>query len=703
MSDPVSVALTWLNFPLSVLLAVEGSVASVTNVYYDMDITILKALFLENDGVDYFKYANNRIFQTLDVAKFTTSATPPVLMQDHALQYVADQSSLVLANVTNQSAWLTAFRAAMETQLTALDATAMGYDMGSGPTFTPLDPGITLSRTASTDEVQIGGATFTSLPFVVGDAVYFDVACTFANSITKTYRVNLRARAPIVQVYPMLYLPPPSLIQVNVYLLKPESVTPGTSWTVNGTPYPFPFVTVGGVTILLRHGFYVIYSSSALTIGGDVPAGVLMTGDAAVFDWLLQESATVFDAVPTLHGTVFVNNVYYTNFLVSNYARLTTQGKLVVSFPSTFTAVDDRIHDSGAAYDTLGFTRQQPYRSQRSTYFQCTHAVPSNDSNLGHYIDVTPYLSDSSIIIVTTADMIQHPYSTTDPDFYDGIVGKKGNIMYVSDPNTISSNSPGVSLQLRCVVHTEHYVAVAPLPVNEGVLYENNYVNDSFLGLSNLFSDKAPSFTLTGDKILYRINLEYPLYNSFLIYKGAFKFLQIERPTPFTVGVWEDAGFHEARVAKVTESSIEQPQRVLYMRAASDMFNDTVLNQGFQEMNGSQVYSYSKQLPLQLQMISTNWKLNMNFTLDTETTLLATVKTRYVDNGLNTDTEIGTGTFTVINSLHSYEIPVTIPESGRVDYLVLELTCSATVTTQYGINNLTIPSLDVSLPYVRIW
>lgn len=187
-------ALPWLNFPLSVLLALQGSVASVTNVYHDMDIALLKALFLENDGVDYFRYANNRIFQTLDVAKFTTSAD--VWMQDHALQHVADESNLVLATVSNQSEWLTAFRAAMEVQLTALDLTAMGYDMGSGPTFTPLDPGITMSRNASTDEVQIGAATFTSKPFLVGDMVYFDLACTFANSITKTYRVNLRAAAP---------------------------------------------------------------------------------------------------------------------------------------------------------------------------------------------------------------------------------------------------------------------------------------------------------------------------------------------------------------------------------------------------------------------------------------------------------------------------------------------------------------------------
>lgn len=552
MSEPVSVALTWLNFPLSVLLALQGAVTSVTNVYYDMDITILKALFLENDGVDYFRYANNRIFQTLDVAKFTTSAD--IWMQDHALQYVADESSLVLANVSNQSAWLTAFRAAMETKLTALDATAMLKDMGSGPTFTPLDPGITLSRNASTDEVQIGAANFTSLPFVVGDMVYFDVACTFANAITKTYRVNLRARASNVQVYPMKYLPPPQVYAVNMYICKPESVPTTSTWTINTVPYTFPFQVVGGmnsVNILLRHGFYIIFSSDPLTIGNDVPAGVTTLGDAAIFNWLLQESTDVFETVPTITADVLVGNSYLTDYAISEIAQLTTQGKLIFSITPPFTAVDDRIHDSGTAYGLLGFTRQQPYKCQRLAYFQGVR--PELPSPVPGYYFIVP--SVTAGLMVT----LERQSGTTTYDYAailagtHAFIGKLDNKVFIISEGIVSIQVSDQSSIKSCVIYPGLYTAVAPLPVTE-TSYANTYSNSGFLQtVPPLFSDLGPTFQLTAERIQAGIQTfaspyvcrKIPVTENGL----TSEFLQIEKLTAFTVGAWPDAGFHEDRVS----------------------------------------------------------------------------------------------------------------------------------------------------------
>lgn len=562
MGEPVSVALSWMNFALDNSTVLYGAIGSVVNVYYDMDSALLKTLFLESNAVDYFNYANHRVFQSLDVAKFTTLEVPSVQMQDAALAYVAAQTGYTLSEVTNRSEWLSAFRAAMETQLTLLDGKALEKDMGSGPAFAEITPPITMSRNATTDYVYVNGATFTSKPILAGDIFYFDVLCTFTGTIAaQTYRINLRARESFVQDYPLKFLPAPAVSPVYMYLCAPNLVTDQTAWTVNDAAiYPFRHgvYALSGVNILTHLSLYLLFSSSPLTIGSNVPAGVSMTGDLALVHWLMSGTSSRFEALPStsLKMKVRTQNEVL-NASVASYSQLTTQEKIVLSFPSEFELLDDRVYDSGTAYTALDLRRQQPYPSQKLVYFQCVQAVASAFE--GYYFEIPT--GELTVTVQAAGGSATYDLAAIEAGTYE-FIKKKENWIYVLADGvvfpaaTVTASNPAVVVK-SCVINRDGYVAVAPLPVTEEPDFAAAAFDSAFLEIADLFAYTLDApFALTADEIQYAINHSETGFYCRIIERGAYRFLQIEHPASFVVEAWDLAGFHEARVSQPMTAAV---------------------------------------------------------------------------------------------------------------------------------------------------
>jgi hypothetical protein len=702
---PVAVPLFWLNFVLANTVQLRAAVLSVINVYYDIDIAIMKSLFLESDGFDYLNYVNNPIFSTLDVAKFTTDTTPPVQMQNHALKYVADSTPIDLAVVANQSEWLDAFRAAMEANLagdeSSLDSKAVARDMTIDAPFIPLtrddaSRGLPmLGRDALTETVTVNGGIFTPKPFVVGDIVYFDVTCTFSGSIaSKTYRINVRARETFVQTYPMFELPPPIMTNVNMVVCR---AVQEADVTVNGTLYEYPFPTtitsLSDINFMQKLGFFIIFSTQPITsVTG--ATGIATVGGMAAFYWLMSLS-NITDVPATL--TCFVKS-QSTAIDIAEGSVVTDDQHLVLKKSVQLTLVDNRIRDSGVAYNALGLTRQQPYELQPLKYFQTMPIVKTTSDYLvaGSYF-VVPEGLPNLAVTVTSGGAEHGPYvvATMEENEYLSV---KDDIVYVLAPATMTVNDPSVQIR-SCNVYTEHYSVISPLPVTFPLTYQNTYNVPFLTGVTTgLFTSQAASFTF--NPLVLKNAIEATgLYTCWRIYQlgdSTLPCMQINRPIQFDAQIWQDAGFHEPRTSTKVDAILEQPESVYYLNF--DFVNSPgvntlttvqpttgALNLYDIDDNAGNMHSY-RLTPIPIKLVSGDWSLNFVGD-DSSTEITVTIKTG--------TTQIGTLTFAA-NLPQPLLIPVTIASTiASTTVLTVEISSNANTTYNIDTTTLTVPSLEL--------
>jgi hypothetical protein len=272
-----------------------------------------------------------------------------------------------------------------------------------------------------------------------------------------------------------------------------------------------------------------------------------MTGDLALVHWLMSGTSR-FDALPPTALKVKVLTTTVNSTSVASFAQLTTQEKLLLSLPSEFTLLDDRVYDSGTAYTALDLRRKQPYPSQKLVYFQCVPAVASAFE--GFYFEIPT--GEFTVTVQAAGGSATYELAAIEAGTYD-FIQKKENWIYVLADGvvfpaaTVTTSDPAVVVK-SCVINRAGYVAVAPLPVTE----EPDYVavESDFLEIADLFAYQLDApFALTAEEIQYAVNNSETGFYCRIIARGAYRFLQIEHPTFFVVEAWDLAGFHEARVS----------------------------------------------------------------------------------------------------------------------------------------------------------
>jgi hypothetical protein len=541
-------------------LVTEQTDAADVDLHWDFELATARALFLTDGTRIFFNYAANPIFETMDIARFYTDAN--VQLKDAALAYAASQANVGIPAITNTAEWLAAFVSLIEVKLTEIHERCLALDMHAGTSNTLVSVGeywalgetmaapLLLAREA---DPPVNG--FSAVPLILNDVLYFNLTVLFEFIHQQIYRVNLRLVAPITPIpYPVALLPDHvrfgTLVDMHAYVALFESDT-SFALTINSVSAVVDFeldsaTLIAQLKLLLNLEFailgnyIVVYSVQPFSVtSSPFPAGQQLIGKG-----YLRYALTSANAVTTV-SPLWLNKAG-TRFLAGT-GQYTTDGKWVLSQADFFSAVDERGHDSSAAYAELGFSRLRTIPAAAFLdFYQC--ATPEFTLATPNKIPMTyAVLPDESgpITVSIVVNLVNSDYYFNYTGDAAGLIDAfsldpyisvtSDSVIMVLTPHTMSAG-PGNAYPLTFLsgyFHEAVYVAMSPLPVAAITLE----APVEFLGTQVAAGPYAPQALADA---LNQTGFYVVLQNGFL---------KIESLRPFSTGVWAEAGFYESRTA----------------------------------------------------------------------------------------------------------------------------------------------------------
>jgi hypothetical protein len=541
-------------------LVTEQTDAADVQLRWDFELATARALFLTDGTRIFFNYAANPLFETIDLARFYTDAN--VELKDAALAYAASQANVGIPAITNTAEWFAAFVSQIEIKLTEIHAKCLALDMHAGTSDTLVSVGEfwALSDTMAAPLILardldplIDG--FAPVPLRLNDVLYFNLTVLFEFIHQQIYRVNLRLVAPITPIpYPVAQLASHvrygNLVGMHTYAAPFESDT-SFALTIGSVSVVVDFELDSATLIsqlklafnlevTILGNYIIIYSVEPFTVSSSpFPAGQQLVGKGYLRYALV--SANAVTTVPPLWL-----NKGGTRFLAGT-AAYTTDSKWVLSQPDFFTAVDERGHDSSAAYAALGFSRLRTIPAAAFLdFYQCLNPEFTETPNkIAMTYAVLPDESGPitvSIVVNLVSSNYYFNYTGDAAGLIDAfsldpyISVTSDSVIMVLTPHTMTagpSNNYPLTFSTGYFVEAV-YVAMSPLPVTPFTIE----APVEFLG-----TQVAGTYTPQGLADALTQNGFYVVVQN--------GFLKIENVRPFSTGVWAEAGFYESRTAEL--------------------------------------------------------------------------------------------------------------------------------------------------------
>jgi hypothetical protein len=548
-----------LNINVGDLVTEETGVADV-QLRWDFELATARALFRTDGTRIFFNYAANPIFETMDLARFYTDAN--VQLKDAALAYAASQANVGIPAITNTAEWLAAFVSQIEIKLNEIHARCMTLDMHSGTSNTLVSVGEywalgeTMAAPLLLDrELDALVDGFAPVQLLLNDVLYFDLTVLFEFIHQQIYRVNLRLVAPITPIpYPVAQLTHVrygTLVDMHTYIAPFESDT-SFALTIGSVSVVVDFELDSATLIsqlklafnlevTILGNYIIIYSVEPFTVSSSpFPAGQQLVGKG-----YLRYALTSANAVTTVPPLWL--NKGGTRFLAPNSAEYTTDSKWVLSQPDYFTAVDERGHDSSAAYAALGFSRLRTIPA--AAFLDFYHCLNPEFTETPNKIAMTyAVLPDESgpITVSIVVNLVSSNYYFNYTGDAAGLIDAfsldpyisvtSDSVILVLTPHTMTagpSNDYPLTFLSGYFVEAV-YVAMSPLPVTTFTLE----TPVEFLG-----AQVAGTYTPQGLADALTQNGFYVVVQN--------GFLKIENVRPFATGVFAEAGFNESRTAEL--------------------------------------------------------------------------------------------------------------------------------------------------------